>query len=319
MIIFRDVVKRFGPNVAVDGLSVPVARGEVVALLGPNGSGKTTTLKIAAGLIRPDSGEVVVGEPPQAPWMPAARRALSFLPQRVAFPEALTGVEVVEFHRKLRGIDGSRTHAVLRFAALNGAGDRLVSTYSGGMLQRLGLAVAMLPDADILMLDEPTAALDPEGLAAFYALIDRRRARGRTILFTSHQVGDVERLADRFLVLVGGRLVAELTQAALRDRLAERGTIRLRLARRPAGLLDDVRRLAPGAEWIGHELVASGRAAVRPLIVDLVRARGAEILGLVAQDGQLEALYRELVAATCSGEASAASLDRAATDKDRDA
>lgn len=295
MIIFRDVVKRFGAQVAVDGLSVPIGRGEVVALLGPNGSGKTTTLKMAAGLIRPDAGDVSIGEPPSAPWHPDARRIVSFLPQRVAFPEALTGIEVIDFYRRLRELPASRTDAVLRFASLNAAAARPVSTYSGGMVQRLGLAVAMLPEAGALLLDEPTAALDPDGLATFYTLVGRGRTEGRTVLFTSHQVGDVERLADRFLVLVNGKLVAELTQAMLRDRLAARGTIRLRLACRPAGLLEDVRRLAPEAEWIGDELVAPTPAALRPAIVDIVRRRG-EILGLVAQDGQLETLYRELVA-----------------------
>jgi Cu-processing system ATP-binding protein len=297
VIIFREVVKRFGATVAVDRLSVPVARGEVVALLGPNGSGKTTTLKMAAGLIAPDAGEVTIGEPPRPPSAPAARRAISFLPQRVAFPDALTGTEVVDFYRRLRGIPDARTHAVLRVASLNGAAERPVSTYSGGMLQRLGLAVAMLPDADVLLLDEPTAALDPEGLAAFYALVERRRRDGGTVLFTSHQVGDVERLADRFLVLVRGRLVAELTQAALRDRLSARGFMRLRLSRRPPALLDAVRRLAPAAEWADDELVVPGPAALRPAVLDFVRRFGADVLGLVAQDGQLDALYRELVAA----------------------
>jgi Cu-processing system ATP-binding protein len=303
VIIFREVVKRFGQNLAVDRLSVPIARGEVVALLGPNGSGKTTTLKIAAGLIAPDAGEVVVGEPPRPAAVPASRRVLSFLPQRVAFPDALTGEEVLDFYRQLRGAPRSRVEAVLRFASLDGAADRQVSTYSGGMLQRLGLAVAMLPDADVLLLDEPTAALDPDGLAAFYALVDRRRIEGRTVLFTSHQVGDVERLADRFLVLVRGRLVAELTQAALRDRLAQRGVMRLRLSRRPAGLLDAVRKLSASAGWAGDELVVSGPAAIRPVVLDLARRSGGEILGLVAQDGQLEALYRELVAAPGEEEA----------------
>jgi Cu-processing system ATP-binding protein len=295
VIIYREVVKRFGANVAVDGLSMPVARGEIVALLGPNGSGKTTTLKIAAGLITPDSGEVMVGEPPRPPRAPDARRAVSFLPQRAAFPEALTGAEVVDFYRALRDVPESRTHAVLHFASLNGAGDRPVSTYSGGMLQRLGLAVAMLPETGVLLLDEPTAALDPEGLCAFYGLVERRRREGGTVFFTSHQVGDVERLADRFLVLVRGRLVAELTQAALRDRLAERGVIRLRLSRRPAALLDEVQKLAPTATWLGDELIVPGPAALRPVVLDLARRSGAEVRGLVAQDGQLDALYRELV------------------------
>ena len=295
MIIYRDVTKRFGANPAVDRLSMPVAAGEVVALLGPNGSGKTTTLKMAAGLIRPDGGEVWVGEPPRAPWRPESRRVLSFLPQRVAFPEALSGREVVEFYCRIRGLGPERVDAVLAFASLALAADRHVSTYSGGMIQRLGLAVALLPEPDALLLDEPTAALDPDGLEAFYGALQAYRQKGRTVLFTSHQVGDVERLADRFVVLVNGRLVAELTQAALRERLGGRGVVRLRVDRRPARLLAEVREVSPRAAWIDDELVAPASPAERGAVLDIVRRSGAGITGLIAEDGRLEDLYRELV------------------------
>lgn len=298
MIAYRDVSKRFGSQVAVDGLSMRIERGEAVALLGPNGSGKTTTLKLAAGLIKPSAGDVTVGDPPLAPWTPAARRALSFLPQRVAFPEALTGREVVEFYRQLRGMPEGRSQAVLKFASLNGAGERAVATYSGGMVQRLGLAVAMLPESDVLLLDEPTAALDPDGLCAFYAVIEQRQAGGRTILFTSHQVGDVERLADRFLVLVHGRLVAALTQAELRDRLAERGVMRLRLAAPSPELIAAVRRIVPESTQREDELMIPGPASIRPLVLDVIRQAGGEVRGLTAEDGRLDALYRDLVAAS---------------------
>jgi Cu-processing system ATP-binding protein len=215
----------------------------------------------------------------------------------VSFPEALTGTEVVEFYRRMRGVPPGRSMDVLRFASLNGAGARAVGSYSGGMLQRLGLAVAMLPDAEILLLDEPTAALDPEGLNAFYALVEQRRARGQTVLFTSHQVGDVERAADRIVVIARGRLIAEMTLSALRDSLAERGAVRARLDRVPPGLLDAVRDLSPAADWTDGELVAPGGASVRMAVLDVLRRRGVEVRSLVAEDGRLEDLYRELVAA----------------------
>ena len=298
MIAYEGTSKRFGDETAVDSLSMRVERGEAVALLGPNGSGKTTTLKMAAGLIRPSDGTVTVGEPPLPPWTPAARRAISFLPQRVAFPEALTGREVVEFYRRLRGMPVGRSQAVLRFASLNGAGERLVGTYSGGMIQRLGLAVAMLPESDVLLLDEPTAALDPDGLCAFYAVVEERQASGRTILFTSHQVGDVERLADRFVVLVHGRVVAGLTQAELRDRLSERGVMRLRVATVSTEMVEAVRRVAPTATLEGSELIVPGPASLRPVVLDVVRTAGGEVRGLTAEDGRLDALYRDLVAGT---------------------
>ncbi len=295
MIVYRAFSKRFGRQTAVDALSLEIGRGEVVALLGPNGSGKTTTLKAAAGLIRPTSGEVLLGDPGRPAAEPAARRVLSFLPQKVTFPDALTGSEVVEFYRELRGVAPERSAQVLRFAALNGAGARAVGTYSGGMLQRLGLAVALLPDAPVFLLDEPTAALDPDGLRAFYGLVERAREDGRAVLFTSHQLGDAERLADRFAVLVGGRLVAALTAAQLKDRLAERGLMRLRFASAEPALLAAVRAVAPATAWAGEELVVPGGAALRPRVLDAVRALGVEIRGLTAEEGRLDGLYRELV------------------------
>jgi Cu-processing system ATP-binding protein len=297
VIAFEAFTKRFGAQRAVEDLTLAVDAGEVVALIGPNGSGKTTSLKAAAGLLQPSAGRVLLGNPGRPAIDPAARRLLSYLPQRVAFPESLSGREVLEFFRSLRQSSPERIDQVLRFAALNGASGRAVGTYSGGMLQRLGLAVAMLPDAPILLLDEPTAALDPDGLCAFYGLVEQRQRAGKAVFFTSHQIGDVERLADRFAVLVEGRLVASLNQTELRDRLAERGVMRLRLGADPMSVLREVRTVAPRALAVGDELIVPGGAAIRPAVLDLVRAAGAPIRGLTAEEGRLDTFYKELVGA----------------------
>ena len=295
MIRFADFTKTYAGRPAVDRLTLEIRRGEVVALLGPNGSGKTTTLKAAAGLLKPSSGTVLIGEPGRLSTEPGARAVVSFLPQRVAFPESLTGREVVEFYRRLRRVEPARTEEALRFASLNGAGTQAIATYSGGMMQRLGLAVAILPRAPVLLLDEPTAALDADGLAAFYGLVERRKQDDHTVFFTSHQLGDVERLADRFAVLVNGRLTAVLTGGELADRLAARGVLKLGLDACPAGLLDKVRRLAPQASWVNDQLVVPGPATVRPAVLELVRQAGAGIRGLTAEEGRLDMFYRELV------------------------
>jgi Cu-processing system ATP-binding protein len=147
----------------------------------------------------------------------------------------------------------------------------------------------------VLLLDEPTAALDPDGLCAFYGLVGRRRAEGKTVFFTSHHLGDVERLADRFAVLVEGRLVATLTARELQDRLAERGVMRLRLDGKPRGLLEEVRMIAPQSLWAGDELIVPGGASLRPAVLDRMRSAGAVICGLTAEEGRLDALYGELV------------------------
>ncbi|HET8541424.1 MAG TPA: ABC transporter ATP-binding protein [Anaeromyxobacter sp.] len=295
MIRFEALTKRFGAHRAVEDLTLSVAAGEVVALLGPNGSGKTTSLKAAAGLVRPTSGRVLAGSPGTSTRDPAARRLISFLPQRVSFPESLTGGEVVEFYRRLRGVRPEAGLEALRATALNGAAARAVGTYSGGMTQRLGLAVAALADARAFLLDEPTSSLDPDGLCAFYGLAERWRREGRAVLFSSHQLGDVEQLADRIAILVDGRLAADLGRRALNDRLAARGVLRVRLASCPPGLVPSLAALAPGTRWTGEEIVVPAPPALRAAALERVRASGAEIRGLAAEEGGLEGLYRELV------------------------
>jgi Cu-processing system ATP-binding protein len=295
MIAFRDFSKRFASVEAVSTLSFDVEAGQVVALLGPNGSGKTTTIKAAAGLIRPTAGAVLIGQPPRPATDPDARQVCSFLPQRVSFPETLSGREVIEFYRSLRHGTRARAQEVLKQTGLNGASGRAVATYSGGMIQRLGLAVAMLPDAPVLLLDEPTAALDPDGLCAFYGVIETRRERGQTVLFSSHYMGDVERLADRFLVLAGGRLIASFTAREMSATLADRGVMKIALDQLPDGLLEAVRRLAPQALWAAGQLIVPAPAASRLAVLDVVRGSGAEIRGLTADEGRLDAFYRELV------------------------
>lgn len=301
MISFRAFGKTYGNHHAVKSLNLEVGPGEVVALLGPNGSGKTTSLKAAAGLVKPSSGAVLIGHPGKPAGEPAARRGLSFLPQRVAFQESLSGQEVLNFHQKIRGVAKAQAAEALHVASLNGAVARAVSTYSGGMLQRLGLAVALLPKAPVFLLDEPTAALDPDGLEAFYRVIGEARADGRAVLFTSHQMGDAERLADRFAILVDGVLVADIAGRQMRDRLAERGTMRLRVPTLDPLTLDALRLAAPGAVFEDGELLVHGPATMRPRLIELILARGHHILDLVAEDGRLDDLYRELVSPSSGG------------------
>jgi Cu-processing system ATP-binding protein len=295
MIAFRQFGKTFGGVSAVTDLSLEIAPGEVIALLGPNGSGKTTSIKAAAGLIHPTRGTVLIGDPGRPSTNAAARLACSFLPQRVTFPASLTGREVAEFYCRLRGQGSERIRDAMVLTGLNGASARAVGTYSGGMAQRLGLAVAMAAQAPILLLDEPTAALDPDGTCAFYGLIEARRASKQTVLFSSHQMGDVERLADRFAVLVGGKLVASLTARDVTTELADRGVMKVTVDDLAADVREAICRIAPRTTVAHDQLIVGGTASVRLAVLDLLRARGVAIRGWSAEEGRLDSWYRDLV------------------------
>jgi heme ABC exporter ATP-binding subunit CcmA len=212
----QNLTKKFGDFMALNDVSFTVAEGETLALLGPNGSGKTTSLKCLVGLTIPTSGRISVGNHDLATQTREAKSLMSYLPQRVAFHEQLTAREVLQFHCRLRRLSAQRideTFATPTFH-FNGFSDRPVSQLSGGMLQRLGLAVACLPNAPILVLDEPTSSLDPKGAVQFRQFLAELKRQGRTIVFSSHLLNEVVQLADRVAIMVEGRLVVLQPAAA---------------------------------------------------------------------------------------------------------
>lgn len=224
MIEVRNLTKSFGAFTAVDGVSFNVREGETFALLGPNGSGKSTILKCLAGLSAPTRGEIFIGGVNASKRPQESRRFLSYLPQRVGFYECLTAQEVLEFYCRLRKLPSARIKNVLHGSEFNFNGfcEKRVAELSGGMKQKLGLAVACLPDAPVLLLDEPTVSLDPAGAIAFRKFLKALKAKGKTIVFTSHVLADVEMLADRVAILVDGKLAALESIENLRQRTGER-------------------------------------------------------------------------------------------------
>lgn len=208
MIRVANLRKTFGEQVALDGVSFGVDPGECFALLGPNGSGKSTALKCLAGLVLPSSGTMAVGDFDVAKAGREARALMSYLPQEASFPDHLRAREVLEFYARLRAVPGSRVEQVMEMLDCRGFASRFVNDLSGGMRQRLAIAVACLPDVLLLLLDEPTASLDPESAAGFRRLLAGLKRSGKTIVFATHVVADVEHLADRIAILVNGRLLA---------------------------------------------------------------------------------------------------------------
>ena len=211
MLRLRDLRKSFGATVAVDGLSLEIGRGEVFGLLGPNGAGKTTTISMSVGLLSPDSGSIEL-QGFGSPTTIGARARIGVAPQALALYDALSGEENLRFFGRLHGLSGpaltERVRTVLDAVGLGPRGRDRVSAYSGGMQRRLNLAVAMLHEPDLLLLDEPTAGVDPHSRSSILEMVRGLKEQGRTVVYTTHYMEEAQRLCDRVAIVDHGKLLA---------------------------------------------------------------------------------------------------------------
>ena len=288
----RELAKRYGKTVALDGLSMRVGRGEVFGFLGPNGAGKTTAVKLLLGLARPSAGSgTVLGRPLGDR---TARRRIGYLPELFRYQGWLTGREILGVHAELASLDAGRETAIDEVLAEVGLADRAgerVAGYSKGMQQRLGLAVALLGRPELVVLDEPTSALDPLGRADVRALVRQLADTGATVFLNSHLLGEVEQVCDRVAIVDRGRVVAAGPPA---DLLGP-PTVRVR-----AGGLDDAARrllathgMSPIDGWWSGVVADE---SVPDLIAALVAA-GARIHAVEQRRRSLEEAFRDIVGA----------------------
>ena len=209
MIRVSGVSKSFGKLRAVDGLSFEVGPGEILGLLGPNGAGKSTTIGMICGLLTPDAGAVTVGDRP--PSEPGARASLGVAPQELAVYEQLSANENLRFFGTLYGLRGAalqqRVDELLEFVSLSDRASDRAGGFSGGMLRRLNLACALMHDPEVILLDEPTAGVDPQSRNRLYELVERLREMGRAILYTTHYMEEAQRLCDRVGVIDRGAML----------------------------------------------------------------------------------------------------------------
>lgn len=225
------VTKRYGRSSVLDNVSFALSPGERVALIGHNGAGKTTVMKLILGLTKPQSGSVRVGgENPAGPRGVQMRRALGYLPENVAFQGAASGRATLRFYARLKGEQPARVDALLEEVGLADAARRAVNTYSKGMRQRLGLAQALLGAPSVLILDEPTTGLDPTLRHEFHERLAELHRRGTTILISSHSLLEIEGRTDRIAVMNRGRMVALGTLDELRELAGVPVRIRLSVA-----------------------------------------------------------------------------------------
>jgi len=281
--------RRYGDRLAVDGVDLAVPPGEVFGFLGANGAGKSTTIKMLLGLVRPTAGTALLFDKP--PTDVDVRRRIGFLPEHYRFPDWLTAEELMYVHGRLLRLSAAerkkRAAVVLERVGLAARrGDRL-RTFSKGMLQRAGLAQALMGQPSVIFLDEPTSGLDPVGRADVRALIQRLREEGTTVFLNSHILSDVEAVCDRVAILRSGRVAAQgsLTQLLQTDAEAEVrvGNVAAETMRSLGWPATQVN----GNLWRVH---VSDEAATAELARKLVVA-GADLYGLAIRQRSLEDLF----------------------------
>lgn len=223
MLELKNLTKRYGERVAVDRLSLCVKRGERFGLLGPNGAGKTTTISMLVGALKPDSGEILFNGEPLSGECDPLKRKIGYVPQELALYEDLTAAENLRFFGAVYGLGGAKlTERVaygLEVAGLTDRAKSRVRAYSGGMKRRLNLAAALLHEPELLVLDEPTVGVDPQSRNAIFEALEKLATEGITLLYTTHYMEEVERLCERIAIMDQGQIVAEGTQAELRELL----------------------------------------------------------------------------------------------------
>ncbi len=309
----RRLTKRYGSLVAVDRLDLELWPGEIFGLLGPNGAGKTTTILMLLGLSEPTRGEArVIGLDPERSPLEIKRR-VGYLPDNAGFYGALTGRETLRYTARLNGLNGrgleARIADVLAEVGLTDSADRKVETYSRGMRQRLGIADALVKDPLILILDEPTIAIDPLGVAEILGLIRRLvDDQGIAVLLSSHLLDQVQSICDRVGIFSSGRLIAQGTVPELASRYADevaRVDVGVPVTADPAivrsvlegieGVADIEAPTAAGGHWRASIEKGASVPAVTAAIVNGLVGSGVGLTALVESQPSLERIYRRAV------------------------
>lgn len=296
-----DLVRRFGDFEAVRGISLEIGAGETLGLLGPNGAGKTTTLSMLSTLLPPTDGDVqvfgasVVDDPAEV------RRRVGLAPQQISLYPQLSGQENLEFFGRLHGLESPllQQHAdrVLELVGLAPRRDDLVHTYSGGMQRRLNLACALIHEPRLLLLDEPTAGVDPQSREHLFQAVAQIAAAGTTVVYTTHYIEEAERLCDRIAILDEGRIVAVGTLEELLALIGLGEVIEIRSAAfardaRVLGSLEEVHKIEAGAEVV--RIYVQSAAQVLSKVVAAVHESGGEIESLEVYPVSLERVFMHL-------------------------
>ena len=302
IIQIQGLTKRYGEVVAVDDLTLSIHQGEVFGLLGPNGAGKTTTTLMLLGLTEPSEGTATISgfnctrEPLEV------KRMVGYLPDNVGFYPDLTGRENLRFTGKLNGLTGAaceeRINMLLERVGMTYAADRKAGTYSRGMRQRLGIADVLMKDPKVIIMDEPTLGIDPEGMRELIALIrELSTVDGRTILISSHQLHQIQQICDRVGIFVKGKLIACGPIGELGRQLQNEGQYTMVIEAEPVDAalmsmlekMEHVRSVTADADGL---IKIDSQQDVRRQVLKLLLEKGYSVSQLRQEGGDLDEIYR---------------------------
>ena len=298
--------KAFGTRQAVDAVSFSLDKGQTLGLIGPNGAGKSTTVSLICGLLKPDQGEVRIDGALMAQGNSAAKRTIGLVPQDLALYEDLSARDNLRIFGALYGLKGAllktRCAQVLDLVQLS---DRMAdkpATFSGGMKRRLNIAAALLHDPQLLILDEPTVGVDPQSRNAIFDSLEELKRQGRSLIYTSHYMEEVERLADHIVIIDHGKVIADETPAALYQRLPAKAALRLTLAQPLEAQTLLGLRQQPGVTDVtlaDNELeVALGAAEQALPVLAWLSSQGCRSLQFATARTSLEAIFLSLTGRT---------------------
>ena len=298
----RDLHKRFGTTVAVEGVSLQVSAGETYGLLGPNGAGKTTTISMICGLLEADAGEVVVAGQRLTTRSVEAKAAIGYVPQELAIYPDLTARENLRFFAQLYGMAAGRSRVrvaeVLDVIGLADRADDEARTYSGGMQRRLNIGIGLLHRPRLLILDEPTVGVDPQSRNAILESVEHLSSEGMAVLYTTHYMEEAERLCDRIGIVDLGQVKAEGTRAELVALVGQHD----RVVIEASGGLERAADAMASLPGVVAASAADGSLALivddaRTLLPELLRAAtdaGAAVRGVDVDQPDLEAVFLHL-------------------------
>jgi len=301
MIKLIGLTKEFDGFTAVDRVTLSVAPGEVLALLGPNGAGKTTTVRMLAALLRPTVGRAFVAGYSVTEHPREVRRRIGLLTEHPGLYLRMRGDEYLDFFGRLMGLDAdereSRARGLLARFGMPEAWDRRMGTYSKGMRQKMALVRTMLHDPSVLLLDEPTSAMDPHSAKLVRDVFHNLRHHRRAIVICTHNLAEAEALADRIAIIRRGQIIALGTPAELKARLLGPPLMELRLSHATDGVVklasDLVKVEVQGEDWLRYS--TANPQETNPLLLQMLAAHGVGVVTLSEVPRSLEDVYLQVV------------------------